>query len=79
MTTENVLSLWSNIDLRQHIIDTAKRLSKSKKVQAHLVGHAWYRLGETDAQKTIEFYRRFCTLCMEKRFLLIVYKEVFIT
>ena len=76
MTTVDVIDLWFNLDLRQHVIDTAKRLSRSKRVQADLVGSAWFHLGETDPQKTIEFYRRFVRLLMEKRVLLIKYKEV---
>ena len=78
MTTSNLLDIWQP-DLRQHVVDTAKRITCNKKIQKDLVGHAWFRLGETDAQKTGEYYRRFVTLCMEKRFLLIVYKEVYIT
>ena len=76
MTTVNLIDVWFNIDLRQHVIDTAKRLSRSKKVQADLVGHAWFMLGETDPQKTDEFYRRFVTMLMEKRALLVKYKEI---
>ena len=79
MTTENFLTLWGDTDLRQHIVDTAKMLSRSKRVQKDLVGHAWFRLGEADPQKTELFYRRFVTLIMEKRALLITYREVLIT
>ncbi len=79
MTTANFLTLWGDYELRQHIVDTAKALSRDKKVQKDLVGHAWFRLGESDAQKTCEFYKRFVALIMEKRLLLIVYKEVVIT
>ena len=76
MTTVDVIDLWFNLDLRQHVIDTAKSLSRSKRVQADLVGHVWFHLGETDPQKTWEFYKRFVTLLMEKRYMLIRYKEV---
>ena len=79
MTTEDYLVLHANIPLRQHIIDTAKGLSRDKRIQADLVGHAWFILGEAKAQKTDEYYRRYAMLRMQKRYLLIVYKEVFIT
>ena len=79
MTTESVYALFCDIDLRQHIIDTAKRLSGNKKVQKDLVGHAWYRLGEADGQKTMAYYKQMCSLFMERRRLLIMYREVFIT
>ena len=79
MTTKDFLTLWGETDLRQHIVDTAKALSRNRKVQKDLVGHAWFRLGEVPAQKTIEYYKRYATLKMEKRNLLIIYKEVYIT
>lgn len=79
MTTANFLTLWGDTDLRQHIVDTAKNITHNKKVQKDLVGHAWFRLGESDPQKTHEFYCQFCTLAMGKRAMLIRYKEVVIT
>lgn len=79
MTTEAVYELFCDIGLRQHIVDTAKSLTKNRKWQKELVGVAWYRLGEADAQKTMEYYRRFATLVMEKRVLLLIYGEIITT
>ena len=79
MTTENFLTLWGDTDLRQHIIDTAKVLSKNRKVQKDLVGHAWFKIGEADPQRTTAFYKRYAAMLMGKRMLLIMYREVFIT
>ena len=66
MTTADVIELWFNLDLRQHVIDTAKDLTKQKSIQAKLLGKAWFILGEAKPQKTIEFYERMCTREMQK-------------
>jgi len=66
MRTEEVLELFFNLELRQHIIDTARGLSYTKRMQKALVGHAWFMLGETTPQKTIRFYKRFCTGTMRR-------------
>lgn len=79
MTTTDVYSLFCDTSLRQHIVDTAKQLTDNKKWQAELVGHAWFRLGETDGQKTSEFYKMLATGAMKKQLLLILYGEVIIT
>ncbi len=76
MTTESFLTLWGDTELRQHIVDTAKALSRDRKVQKDLVGHAWFRLGEADPQKTAIFYKRYVSMLMGKREELIRYKEV---
>ena len=79
MTTEAVFALYCDLELRQYIIDTAKALTDNRRWQKDLVGHAWYRLGEADPQKTIEYYSRFAGLVMRKRWLLAIYKEILIT
>jgi len=66
MRTENVLELFSDVSLRQHIIDTAKDLTNSKRLQKALVGHAWFVLGETDAQKNVSWYKALCTGTMRR-------------
>jgi hypothetical protein len=79
MTTESVYELFCDLDLRQHIVDTAKRLTHDRRVQKELVGHAWYVLGEAPAQRTIAYYKRYALLRMEKRMLLIRWGEIIIT
>ena len=79
MTTEGVYRLFCDIDLRQHVVDTAKALTHNRLWQKELVGAAWFRLGEADDQKTGEYYRRYAELVMRKRWLLLFYGEIVIT
>ena len=66
VTTADVIELWFNLDLRQHVIDTAKDLTKQKSIQAKLLGKAWFILGEAKPQKTIDFYAKMCSQEMIK-------------
>jgi hypothetical protein len=75
MRTEDVLELYYDASLRQHIVDTAKALTTNKKLQKALVGHAWYMLGETQPQKTIAFYKLFCTGTMRREKDLYIFGE----
>ncbi len=76
MTTECVIDLFHDRSLRQHIVDMAKELTDNRKWQCDLIGSAWYRLGETDAQKTVQFYKMLAVGAMKKRLLMLMYGEV---
>jgi len=79
MTTEAVFELFCDVDLRQHIIDEAKRLTGNRKWQKDLVGHAWFVLGEAKEQRTAAYYRELVDLVMARRVLLLIYGEAVIT
>jgi hypothetical protein len=73
MRTEDVLELYYDVSLRQHIVDTAKALTTNRKWQKDLVGHAWFMLGETDPQKTTFFYKKFAQGCMKRQLDRLIY------
>lgn len=58
MTTPDVLALWTDPELREHIWNIARLLTHREELQAKLVAGAWFVLGEADAQRTCEYYRR---------------------
>lgn len=69
------MSLWCDMELRQHIVDTAKLLNDNRDIQRRLVAHAWFILGEYDAQKTTRHYK-FIALCMmHRKNMMIIYGE----
>ena len=68
INAEQCIDLFRETDLRQHIIDTARRLSTDIGIQSDLVAHAWYKLAEFIPQKTVIFYRHYCTHVMEHEY-----------
>ena len=53
----------------------AKRLTDSVSVQGKLVGHAWFIIGEADAQRTVQYYKDLCSISMYKQNELYKYGE----
>lgn len=74
MITEDVLDLYEDTELRQHIIDQARALTNNRLHQTDLIGQAWYMLGKIEAQKTCEYYKEFTKHCMAKELEEILYE-----
>ena len=66
MNAQGCFDLFDETDLRQCIIDNARRLASSADVQERLVKHAWYVLSVAPPQRTDYFYRSIAVGAMEK-------------
>jgi hypothetical protein len=58
MTTEEFFELWADTELRQYIVDQAKRHSRYKENQEDYVQEAWLRLSLCDGGCCNEYYKQ---------------------
>lgn len=57
MTGEEFMALWGNLELRQYIVDQAKRHSRNAELQEEFVQEAWMCISECERGcNTAEFY-----------------------
>lgn len=56
MNCEELLVLWSNIELRQKIVDKCRQKTDNRERQAEYLKEVWLTLGTYEADKTDEQY-----------------------
>jgi len=57
MTTEDFMSLWSDTELRQYLVNVSRAFTKNIDMQEDLLQESWLRISQQPAQKTCEYYK----------------------
>lgn len=58
MTGEEFIKVWGNLELRQYIIDQARRHSKNKEDQEDFVQEAWFYIGFCPYSCDADYYKQ---------------------
>jgi DNA-directed RNA polymerase specialized sigma24 family protein len=56
MTGDEFVATWADRELRQYVVDQARRHSKNPEDQEDYIQEAWMRIAEADANKTEAYY-----------------------
>ena len=56
MRTEDFLEVWCNTELRQYVVNIARKFTYNKKHQEELFVKGWVAISEKPREKTVEYY-----------------------